>query len=469
FIVFSEIRPKNTDASYSKKIVHQIDSLIATGVEPSAITVVGTSKGGYLTKILSSTLKNSAMNFVLIGCCNPNDVKENPDIHLCGNILSIRETSDSLSYTCVPQKEYSKAPIPHFKEIVLSTGIHHAYVYKALPEWIEPSIAWAKGDYSGKACQEPLVVALDSLFEHTAQPFSGVTLISQNGRTLYAHCAGFVDTAKTIPMGLGYQFVIGSVSKQLTAAMILRELDSGHVALKDPIRKYLPSLPSWGDTVTIHHLLTHTHGIVAIDSPLAFKPGERFDYSQIGYALLGQIIEKTSGKSFADYSNELFRSLGMNSTYHPSIHKYDQLVTGMALDSHGNIYKHYIENSDEDYFTAAARFISTASDLTIWSGALHGGKILSPKSYSLMMTKYAVRQHPMLGPTDYGYGIIIAKDNSQLGQYGYAPGFLSLDYYIPSTKTTMIVLENLDTHPNDHTADFFYHTQIQKIVLRYSK
>ena len=466
FTVFSEIRPKNTPDLYATKIAAQIDSLIATGVDPSNITVVGTSRGGYLTKMVSSTLRNPNLNFVLIGCCTPDDDKDFPDIYLYGNVLSIYESSDSATCSCSAQK---KRTVPHYKEIVLHTGVRHGYLYRALPAWINPSIAWAKGDYSGATCSDPLVMQLDSLLQSdSVRPFNGIALVSQAGRTLYVRCSGYADTAKRNSLQLNNQFVIGSVSKQLTAVLVLRELDKGLLNLTDPISKYLPNLPSWSDTVSIHHLLTHTHGIVALDSPLIFKPGDRFDYSQIGYVLLGQIVEKTSGKSFADLSAELFASSGMKNTFHPSIHKYDNLVAGMAIDNKGKYYCNPLEDVS-DYYTAAGRYISTVSDLATWTNLLHSGKLLSPHSYELMMTKYAVRPHPLLGPTDYGYGITIVNSKEQLGQLGFAPGFVSLCYYLPPSKTTVIVLINLETYPDDHNASFYYPLEIKKAVAKFIK
>jgi len=84
---------------------------------------------------------------------------------------------------------------------------------------------------------------------------------------------------------------------------VLREFDKGNIDLFTPIKKYLPELTqSWADTVTIHHLLTHMHGISQLDKPTTFKVGTQYSYSQIGYELLAKIIERTSGKSFAELS-----------------------------------------------------------------------------------------------------------------------------------------------------------------------
>jgi esterase/lipase len=148
FTVISEIRPKDTGWKvYAKKVIGQIDSLLKFGVKPADITVVGTSMGGYITKGVSSTLSNKDINYVLIGCCTDQDIQDDPDIQICGNILSIYEASDSLGQSCQKQKEYSTKPIPHYKEIKLTTGLKHGFLYKAMPDWIEPSAKWANRDY----------------------------------------------------------------------------------------------------------------------------------------------------------------------------------------------------------------------------------------------------------------------------------------------------------------------------------
>lgn len=148
FTVISEIRPKDTDGDiYAKKIATQVDSLVRSGVKSSNITVVGTSMGGYIAKKVSSMAANEDLNFVLIGCCSDEDVQDDPDIRLCGNILSIYESSDTLGKSCNVQKEYSNKPIPHYKEIKLNTDLKHGFLYKALPDWIEPSARWVNGNY----------------------------------------------------------------------------------------------------------------------------------------------------------------------------------------------------------------------------------------------------------------------------------------------------------------------------------
>ena len=148
FIVLSEKRIKNTDTKkYAEKIVSQIDSLIKTGVKPNHITIVGTSKGGYIAQYVSTFAKNPNLNFVFIGSFQESDIENYPEINFCGNILTIYEKSDFFGVTAIKRKETSKLKINQFKEIELNTGLKHGFLYIASDEWIKPCKMWAKRKY----------------------------------------------------------------------------------------------------------------------------------------------------------------------------------------------------------------------------------------------------------------------------------------------------------------------------------
>jgi hypothetical protein len=151
FIVFSEIRKKNTNAyDYAEKIAKQIKKLLKNGVPPNRITVIGTSKGGYIAQYVSTFVANPDMNFVFIGCFMNTDIEQIPDINYCGNILTIYEKSDIYGVSALKRKETSKLKINHFKEIELNTNLKHGFLFKALDLWIIPSKKWANGNYDLK-------------------------------------------------------------------------------------------------------------------------------------------------------------------------------------------------------------------------------------------------------------------------------------------------------------------------------
>jgi D-alanyl-D-alanine carboxypeptidase len=308
---------------------------------------------------------------------------------------------------------------------------------------------------------------IDSLIAvKTSKPFNGVILISQKGQNKYLKTCGYSDIDKKEPLKLNDQFVIGSISKQFTAVLVLREFDKGNVDLFTPIHKYLPELSqSWADTVTIHHLLTHMHGITQLDKPTTFKIGTQYSYSQIGYDLLAKIIERTSGKSFVELSKNLFEECGMKNTCHPDIKDYNNLVKGYTESVNGKIE---FETKTFQNYVAAGSFISTVEDLNFWNKLFYSGKLLKKETMKMIETKQngAVRNHPIFGITEYGYGITIdTKENVlQFGQTGFAPGFISMNFYFPQTKTSVIMLENVAYETDDLKKTFYYHTEILKII-----
>ncbi|EMR01502.1 alpha/beta hydrolase family protein [Cesiribacter andamanensis] len=148
FVVISEKRKGDVNArDYAQKVVKQIDSLLAQGVAPGAITVVGTSKGGYIAQYVSTLAANGDLNFVFVGSFRETDLETIPHIQFCGNILTIYEKTDPYGVSAVRRKETSSLPIPHFKEVELQTGLGHGFLFRAMDEWIVPAAAWARAKY----------------------------------------------------------------------------------------------------------------------------------------------------------------------------------------------------------------------------------------------------------------------------------------------------------------------------------
>lgn len=149
FEVISEKRAPNTNArDYALNIKTQIDSLLALGIAPNKITVIGTSKGGYIAQYVSTFTRIPDLNFVFIGSYRDRDLVQIPEINFCGNILNIYEQTDPFGVSAIKRKENSTLEIPHFKEIALNTGLKHGFLFKADQRWIQPCIQWAKQAYS---------------------------------------------------------------------------------------------------------------------------------------------------------------------------------------------------------------------------------------------------------------------------------------------------------------------------------
>ena len=148
FKVISEKRNGNVSVrTYAEIIKIQIDSLLNCGISSNNITVVGTSKGGYIAQYVSTLSNNPELNFVFIGSFRESDMESLPDINYCGNILNIYERTDSLGVSAIERKKSSSCEIVHFKEIELNTGLGHGFLFKPLCAWIEPTLKWASGNY----------------------------------------------------------------------------------------------------------------------------------------------------------------------------------------------------------------------------------------------------------------------------------------------------------------------------------
>lgn len=148
FIVMSGVRKSGTDVkAYAEKVKGQIDSLLKKGVSAKNITVVGASKGAVIAMYVSTFLKSKDVNFVFLAACNDGNLGSFPDINFYGNILSIYEKSDDIGESCIKFKNKSSSTIAHYKEIEINTGKKHGFLFQPLPEWMNPTLKWANGNY----------------------------------------------------------------------------------------------------------------------------------------------------------------------------------------------------------------------------------------------------------------------------------------------------------------------------------
>ena len=294
--------------------------------------------------------------------------------------------------------------------------------------------------------------------------FNGVVLITKDTTKIYAKAKGYSDIETKKLMRLEDQFVIGSISKQITAVLILRQYEKGIIKLNDAIGQYLTGInQAWAEEVTIHQLLTHTHGIVTLNKPLEFKPGSNFHYSQLGYELLANILEKLSSKTFNELSTELFNKYGLINTFHPDNNGYGNLVKGYVEGENGKLK--YCSNSLSNYVPAGS-FISNVQDLSKWNQLLYSGQLVKKETLELMQIKYATRIHPIFDKVDYGYGLLFkdGEQHMQIGALGYSPGFVSACYFYPQLNMNVVVLENTANHLYKFRKTFKVHTEIMGLI-----
>ncbi|WP_229654985.1 serine hydrolase [Flavobacterium sp. LC2016-23] len=308
--------------------------------------------------------------------------------------------------------------------------------------------------------KDRLSLSTDSLIKVTEPRFNGVVLISKKGKTIYNKVQGFADFDKKTPLTIDSEFEIMSNTRQITAVLILKEMEEGRIDLKFPIKKYLPYLTQpWADSVTVHQLLNHSHGITDLQKPLLFKSGTDFKYGNLSYGLLGQIIAFTTKKSYSEAANALFKKLRMKNTFCYSKNQNKNLVSGYLNTN--NTFKKVEESIITPESIASYGIISTVNDLAIWNKNLHKGKILKPESYQLMIHYNIRAQHNVFGKEKQGYGyglrIVDQETPKYIGHTGLGDGFSSVNLYFPESDVSLIILEN----QINKNSDLLYNAEIK--------
>ncbi len=330
------------------------------------------------------------------------------------------------------------------------------------------------------------VKVLASNFEHkitqaihlkTERAFNGVVCIAKRDKILYQTARGGYGSPH-----INAQFLIGSIAKQMTAAIILMLVDQGLLDLNCPIMHYLPDLKEeWGAKVTTKHLLNHTSGITALDQPLAFVPGSQFRYSPtLAFYLLSQIAEKVSKEAYRTLLSNLFQKAHMNHSGLAFSRKVEELYKAFphlipgykereSSISKAVLLDEGVDKEDGQWVHPGGGIISTAYDLLAWNLALHEGKLLSPEMYEQMVRPSSRREHPRYGAVGYGLGVqLLGKgENLEISHSGYVDGYISTLLYYPQSKISVIILENVSWDVTDVERAFSTHDHIRQIVRDY--
>ena len=299
--------------------------------------------------------------------------------------------------------------------------------------------------------------------------FNGSALVSENGKVIFKKGYGSANMEWNIPNQPDTKFRLGSISKQFTAFLLVKLAEDGKLKLDVPITTYLPDYPKAnGDKITIQHLLTHTSGIPNYTSapnffkeksrnpyspeefvktfsslPLEFTPGERFNYSNSGYFLLGYIIEKVSGKTYEQYLQEIILTpLKMvNTGYDHSDVILKNRAAGYEKQGKKIVNSAYLDMSVP---YAAGSLYSTVEDLYIWDQALYTTKLLSEKSMESLFKPYI-----KAGGGSYGYGWFLEeapngdKPKLKIIEHGGGiNGFNTVISRVPADKNLVVLLNN---------------------------
>jgi len=298
--------------------------------------------------------------------------------------------------------------------------------------------------------------------------FNGSALVAENGKVIFKKGFGSANFEWNIPNQPDTKFRLGSITKQFTALLIVKLAEEGKIKLDVPITTYLPDYPKEnGDKITIHNLLTHTSGIPNYTSvpnfmrekarnsytpeafvktfsslPLEFTPGEKFNYSNSGYFLLGYIIEKITGKTYEQYLQEVILTpLKMTNT---GFDHSEIIIKNRAAgyEKEGKILSN-ASFIDMSIPYAAGSLYSTVEDLYLWDQALYTNKLLSEKSMELLFKPYIKAWDGSYG---YGWGVeettIGDKKLKIIEHGGGINGFNTIISRIPADKVLVVLLNN---------------------------
>ncbi len=294
--------------------------------------------------------------------------------------------------------------------------------------------------------------------------FTGSILVADHGKLIYKRGFGMADRQSGTLFTPDTKEYIGSVSKQFTAMGIMILKDRGKLEYNEHIRFFFPELPACMEPVTIRHLLYHTSGLALFEDypdmtekdvfnilmkqeSLRFTPGEKFEYCNAGYSLLGMIIEKISGQSLNEFMTvNIFKPLGMNQTLvneitHPDKTRAIGYTTYATVDSY------------DTYMGGNASIISTIDDLYKWDQELYHCKLVKPQTFAEAFTPSSIvmknpaldRKDDLFGEMSYGYGwwISMYRKGGDFHHDGAFSGYISYIERIPGEKTTIIELSNL--------------------------
>jgi len=317
-----------------------------------------------------------------------------------------------------------------------------------------------------KTVDDALAKRIDAVMAEIYKPGEpgAAIIVRKDGKTIFRKGYGMADMELGVPVEPDMVFRLGSITKQFTAVSILILAEQGKLSLRDEITKVLPDFPTQGRTITIEHLLTHTSGLKSYtnlsewlplwrkdmtvreiidltkDKPMEFAPGERWNYNNTGYVLLGAVIEKVSGLTHEDYVNKnIFGPLGMKHSYYGNTERIiPRRIPGYQMGKDGFVNAPYLSMT-QPY--AAGSLLSSVDDLAIWNDAVFSGKLLKKEWLDKAFTPYPLKNG---GSTGYGYGWFIANYQGHrfIEHGGGINGFSTYEMTLPEDHIFLAILTN---------------------------
>ncbi|MCL1056858.1 beta-lactamase family protein [Shewanella gelidimarina] len=336
---------------------------------------------------------------------------------------------------------------------------------------------WAANKASAnRIANSDIAKQLPTIITQNERPFNGIIMVKRNNQPLFTYISGDNVSLKS-------EFIIASLSKQITATLVLKAVDDGKLALDQSVNHYLGTQPSQKspdnipDSVTISHLLSNTSGLVEAGKPPLFEPGSQFKYSNYGYALLGQLLETVNQQPITEQINAfnllaglggLSAHLGKTSTIKKTS---PLLLLGQEETRHqqqdGNDTSSYAASDVEinQQLLTAGGMMASADAYSHFQYALFTGQLISEQSLLEMTTSHSTREHRW-GALGYGYGTQISNINgiTEYSHSGYLPGYVSLALYYPQSNVNVVILENTSWDLQDINRTFGLHDKIRNSI-----
>ena len=302
--------------------------------------------------------------------------------------------------------------------------------------------------------------------------FSGAALIAKDGIPIFEKAYGLANKGSNTPNNVDTKFNLGSINKSFTSVAIAQLAQQGKLSFNDPIGKYLPDYPNKtvAAKVTIHQLLTHTSGMgmyfneefmrrraslktladvlpLFVNDALAFEPGEKMQYSNAGYVVLGLIIEKLSKQNYFDYVRDhIFKRAGMVNT---ESYELEEKVPNLAIGytSMGPTGRPEPGSRQENtaHMTgrgnSAGGGYSTLGDMLKFGRALIGHKLLDQQYTDIVLSN---QMSPGQPPSGYGFFSMEVNGTRAIGNNGGGPGTNATFTVYPELGYTVVVMSNYD-------------------------
>lgn len=309
------------------------------------------------------------------------------------------------------------------------------------------------------------VDSLFSRFDNQSSPGCALTIL-EGDEVLYRRGYGMANLEHGIPIDSRSLFRTGSVSKQFTAAVILLLAEDGVLSLDDALNRYLPEMPTFGYEITLRHLLHHTSGIrdyldlmalagrgsddfyrkeqalslLARQEGLNFPPGERFLYSNSGYFLLSQVVERATGRTLRTEAQErIFGPLGMSDTH---FHDDRNEIVVRRADGYAPLEGGGFEISMTKLdLVGDGGVFTTIEDLGLWLASMERRALGDPPVFSTLLTRGVLNDGSTLGYA-MGIGHGTRRGLSYVGHGGAFVGFRAATLSFQDQHTSVGLLCN---------------------------